>query len=275
MKTLFNESLLKRFNLMFLPLAIIWTFSTIWETFLPTSTTEGFTNNFDPFFEIYHFNQRFQISESSISSIHTKTITTTILVPDMHRIKAIYRSDNDTFVSISDTAKTTQIIPLGGMYKKVFKFTALSDTVATFHGYGKIYKLRLGHDDPLSRKDIIVKSIPDPAHKGILESEWHSINQKTLLGQMDMQNIEKNINISEVANGMKSSGFRVNSIASESLFAQLGIMSGDIIMAVNNKKLESYSDALVMYSKIPYLKSIRITINRNNIQKDLIYEIIR
>lgn len=275
MKTLFNESLLKRFNLMFLPLSIIWTFSTIAEAFLPTSTTEGFTNHFDPFFEIYHFNQRFQLSSSAEGSMHTKTITTTTLVPDMHRIKAIYRSGNDAFVSISDAAKSTQVIALGGMYKKVFKLIALSDTVATFHGYGKTYKLRLGHDDPLSRKDVITKSIPDPAHKGILESEWRTISHKTLLGQMDMQNLEKNINISAVANGMKSSGFRVNSIAAESIFAQLGIISGDIILAVNNKKLESYSDALVMYSQVPHLKSIRITVIRNNLQKDLIYEIIR
>ncbi|MDP3302455.1 MAG: hypothetical protein Q8S36_10875 [Sulfuricurvum sp.] len=275
MKTLFNESLLKRFNLMFFPLAIIWTFSTIVEVFLPTSTTEGFTNSFDPFFEIYHFNQKFQLSSSATGSMHTKTITTTTLVPDMHRIKAIYRSGNDAFVSISDAAKSTQVIALGGMYKKIFKLTALSDTVATFHGYGKAYKLRLGHDDPLSRKDVVTTSIPDPAHKEILESEWRTVSHKTLLGQMDMQNLEKNINLSAVAKGMKSAGFRVNSIASESVFAQLGIISGDIILAVNNKKLESYSDALVMYNQVPHLKSIRITVTRNNLQKDLIYEITR
>lgn len=274
MKTIFNESLLKRFNFMFLPLAVIWTFSTISGAFLSTSSMEGFANRFDPFFEIYHFNQRFQIAENGIGAMHTKTITTTTLVPDMHRIKAIYRSGNESFVSISDSAKATQVIPLGGMYK-AFKLTALTDAAATFHGYGKIYKLRLGHDDPLSRKDVVKTSVPDPAQKGISQSEWRTINQKTLLGQMDMQNIWKSISISEVPNGIKNSGFRVDSIAPDSVFAQLGIMSGDIILAVNNKKLESYSDALIMYSQIPHFKSIRISVNRNNLKKDIIYDVIR
>lgn len=275
MKILFNESLLKRFNLLFLPVAVIWTASTVSGIFLSSFTTEVLVNKFDPFFEIYHFNQRFQIVESYSPSTHTKTITTTTLVPDMHRVKAIYRSSDESFVSISDSANNSQVVSLGGTYKKDFKLTALTNKVAIFHGYGKNYKLRLGHDDPLSRKEVVKTIIPDPAYKDIIESEWHTIKHQTLVAQMDMQNIEKNIDISEVAPGVKDSGFRVNAVAPGSVFHQLGVMNGDIILSVNNKKIKSYTDALVMYSQVPHLKSIRITVNRNNLKKDLIYEIVR
>lgn len=274
MKAIFSESLLKRFNTLVLPFAIIWSFSIFGGMFLSNSTTEGFSYRFEPFFEIFHFGEKFAILEHFDGAIHTKMVTSTKLVPDPHRIKAIYRSNVDSFVSISDT-KATQLVPLGGMYKKTFKLIGLTDTTAIFSGFGKTYRLRLGHDDPLSRKEVVTTAVADPTNKGSLTNEWRSIKYQTLISQMDMQNIEKNINISEISNGNKFSGFKVNSVTPGSIFEELGIMNEDVLLAINSKKLESYSDALIMYSKVPHLRSIRITVNRNNLQKDIIYEVIR
>ncbi len=275
MKAIFNEATLQRFNKLALPLVILWCFSTLGGVFLSNSTIEGFNSRFDSFFEIFHFGQKFGIAEHFDGAIHSKTISTTTLVPDPHRIKAIYRSTSDSFVSISDI-KTTRIIPLGGIYKNVFHLTALTDTTATFRGYGKTYILRLGHDDPLSRQEVVMQSLPDSSQGGSQEGEWHTIAYKTIVAQMnDLQNIGKTIDISEVANGAKISGFRVNTIAPTSIFAQLGVVGGDIILSVNNKKLESYADALAVYSQVPHLRSIRITVLRNNLQKDIVYEITR
>jgi len=275
MKAVFNESILQRFNVLAAPLVIVWSLSTLGGVFLSDSSTQGFTSRFDPFFEIFHFGQKFGIAEHFNGAIHTKTVTKTALVPDPHRIKAIYRSASDSFVSISDTT-TTLIVPLGGIYKGVFHLTAMSDTTATFRGYGKTYLLRLGHDDPLARQEVVTESVADPSQAGAQENEWRTIAYQTIKTQMsDLQNIGKNIDIAAVANGAKISGFRVNTIAPESIFAQLGIINGDIILSVNNKKLQSYADALAAYSQVPNLRSLRITVKRNNLQKELIYEITR
>lgn len=275
MKVIFNESLLQRFNALAAPIVIVWSLSTLGGVFLSNTPTEGFSSHFDPFFEIFHFGPKFGIAEHFDGAIHTKSITATKLVPDPNRIKAIYRSVSDSFISISDT-KTTFIVPLGGIYKGVFRLTALSDTTATFRGYGKTYLLRLGHDDSLARQEVVTEAVADSAQAGTQENEWRTIAYQTIKTQMnDLQNIGKTIDISAVANGEKISGFRVNTIAPESIFAQLGIINGDVILSVNNKKLESYADALAVYAQVPSLRSLRITVKRNNLQKELVYEIAR
>ncbi|MFH0709109.1 MAG: PDZ domain-containing protein [Pseudomonadota bacterium] len=275
MKAIFNESALQRFNLLAAPLVVVWSLSTLGGAFLSDSPTQGFTSRFDPFFEIFHFGQKFGIAEHFGGAIHTKSITATKLVPAPHRIKAIYRSASDSFVSISD-ANTTLIVPLGGIYKNVFRLTALTNSTATFRGYGKTYRLRLGHDDMLARREVVTESVADLAQAGVQEDESRTIAYQTIKSQMgDLQNIGKSIDISAVANGAKISGFRVNTIAPESIFGQLGILNGDIILSVNNKKLESYADAFAVYAQVPNLRSLRITVNRNNLQKELVYEITR
>lgn len=275
MSAIFNEYLLQRFNVLAFPLAIIWSLSTLGGMFLPSSSLERFEYQFEPFFEVFHFGQKFGITESVDATLNSKMVTTTTLVPESHRIKAIYRSNSDSFVTISD-ATTTRIVALGGNYKKVFRLIALTDSVATFRGYGKTYRLRLGYDDPLSRQETLTQNVSDPSQSGWQEGEWHKIPYKTVKEQIgNLQNIEKNVDIFEVLDGDKIIGFQINSITPESIFAQLGIQNGDVILSINNKKLESYAAALAIYTQVPNLRSIRITLKRNNLQKEIIYEITR
>lgn len=70
-------------------------------------------------------------------------------------------------------------------------------------------------------------------------------------------------------------GYRVNAIAPNSLFSQLGLQRGDVIQSFNNQKLESFADVLMIYGRMPQLRSIRLSVQRNNLQKDIVYEIIR
>jgi hypothetical protein len=275
MNPIFNESLLRRVNLWAWPLVLVWSLSTVGGMFLSTATIEKFSSSFEPFFDIFHLGQKFGIAEHFAGAIHTKTVTTKTLVPEAHRIKAIYRSGSGSFISISDATKTT-IVPLQGVYKGTFRLVGLSDTAALFRGYGKMYRLRLGYDDNLSRQELITQSIPDPAKAGSVENEWHTIAYQTIADQMrDLQNLGKTIDVTPAMSGSKITGFRVNTIASDSIFAQLGILGGDVIQSVNNKKLESYPDALAVITQLPRLRSIRITVLRNNLQKDIVYEITR
>lgn len=275
MNPIFNELHLRRFNLLAWPLVAAWSISTIAGIFLSTAGVEKFSSPFEPFFEIFHLGEKFGLTHYGEATINTKKVTTTTLVPDAHRIKAIYRSPSDSFVSISD-ARATTIVPLHGEYKGVFRLIGLNDTSAIFRGYGKTYRLRLGYDDNLSRQEVVTRFVSDGTQPGILENEWRTIAYQTIKEQMDdLQNIGKTIDITPNQVGSKVSGFRVNTIAEASLFSQLGILKGDVIQSVNNKKLESYADALAVVSQLPRLRSIRITVLRNNLQKDIVYEITR
>lgn len=275
MKQLFNEFLLRRFNLLLLPFVIVWSLSTFGGAFLSTATQERVSTSFDPFFNIFHLGQKFGIAEHFAGAIHTTTISTKTLVPEPHRIKAIYRSSNDSFVSISD-GKATTVVALHGVYKNVFRLISLNDTTAHFRGYGKTYRLRLGHDDNLSRQEIVTRVIPDPAHPDAKEDEWRTIAYQTIADQVgNLQTLGKKIDVTPEMSGSKITGFRVNKIEPDAVFAQMGIISGDIIQSINNKKLESYPDALAVITQLPHLRSIRITVMRNNLQKELVYEITR
>jgi membrane-associated protease RseP (regulator of RpoE activity) len=275
MKQLFNEFALRRFNLLALPFVLLWSLSTLGGAFLSTASQERFSSSFDPFFNIFHLGQKFGIVEHFEGAIHTKTVSTTTLVPEVHRIKAIYRSDDDSFISISN-GKTSTVVPLHGMYQNTFRLVSLTDTTALFRGFGKTYRLRLGQDDNLSRKEIVTQTIADPAHPDSSENEWRTIAYQTIANQLsDLQTLGKKIDITPQINGTQITGFRVNSISPDAVFAQMGIVSGDVVQSINNKKLESYPDVLAIISQVPHLRSIRILVLRNNLPKEIVYEITR
>ena len=57
-----------------------------------------------------------------------------------------------------------------------------------------------------------------------------------------------------------------------SLYSQLGLKNGDVVKMVNGKKL-SASSALGLYSKLPYAKSLRVSIVRKGVKRTLLYNI--
>ncbi|SFV53998.1 General secretion pathway protein C [hydrothermal vent metagenome] len=87
--------------------------------------------------------------------------------------------------------------------------------------------------------------------------------------------IWKNISIQERKKDGKIEGFEVKWIKPGSKFAQLGLKKGDLIIKANNKRLQSYKDALDIYKKIERLDELSIVILRNNQEKELLYEINR
>jgi membrane-associated protease RseP (regulator of RpoE activity) len=256
---------LKYFNALALPFALIWSLTTIGGLFLSKIPVEGYAQESEPFFELFRLGDKFGITDEDTS--HTKTVTTTSLVPAPHKIKALYRSTSDTYVSIHD-GKETLIVPLYGRYKKEFKLISVDEKSALFRGFGKSYRLRLGFEDNLVRQERVSVTVQENDPK----NEWRMISRDLLVDQMrDMDQLDKNIDLKLD----KTAGFRVERIVPESILAQMGIVQGDILVSVNNKKLRSYGDALSIYKQIPNMRSIRINVLRNNLSKDMLYEIKR
>jgi type II secretion system protein C len=274
MNKFFNESSLQRFNTLAFPLVLLWSLSLFATFFLPTHTYERLSYPYEPFFEIFHLGEKMALNDLS-SVAQTKTITLTTLVPYPHRLMGLYRANTDSYASIYN-GKETVIVPLEGRYKGSFHLIGLNGTSAIFRGYGKNYRLRLGKDDNLVRLERLTRTVIDPLKKPLQENTPHVIAYKSVMNQVnDMQDIHKSIDISESKNGSKFMGYRVNSINPNSIFSQLGLQRGDLIQSINNQKLESFSDVLLIYGRMPQLRSIRISLQRNNLQKDIVYEIIR
>ena len=274
MSKFFNESSLKYVNALAFPLVFLWSLSLCGTFFLPSFTYERLTYPYEPFFEIFHLGEKLALRDHS-STLSTKTVTLTTFVPYPHRLKGLYRANSGSYASIYD-GKETVIVPLKGSYKGAFRLIGLNDTSAIFQGYGKKYRLRLGKDDNLSRLERVSRVISDPLKKSAQENIPHIITYQSVMNQVnDIHNIHKSIDISESRNGSKFMGYRVNAIAQNSLFSQLGLQKGDIIQTFNNQKLESFADVLIIYGRMPQLRSIRLSVQRNNLQKDIVYEIIR
>lgn len=89
----------------------------------------------------------------------------------------------------------------------------------------------------------------------------------------DVNQIWKEIGITEVKKEGKITGFKVTRIKPNTPFAQLGLRQGDIIIKANNQPLTSYKDAIAIYKNIDKLDAVELIVLRNNQETEIIYEI--
>lgn len=270
MNTLLNERILKQFNRFALPVAVLWTLMSFLAFFLKTLPVERYASNEQPFFDLFRFSTMFGISAAGSTDKGYKTVTKEVLVGVPHRLKGIIKSSSGGYITVSDGKEST-VVALHGTYKKDFILVGIGENQAIFRGHGKRYRLRLGFDDPLEEMQMVTTSISNPESKEGA-NEWRTIPRSELLAKSnDLKQLGKIIDIAPIENG----GFRVVRIASGSLFDRFGLQQGDVVHEVNNKKMVNYAEALSVYREIPRMRSICISITRNNQKKDLIYEIAR
>ena len=67
-------------------------------------------------------------------------------------------------------------------------------------------------------------------------------------------------------------GFIISNIRSGSLYQKMGIMNGDIIQEVNNRKIETADDVMGLLSTISAGSSLSVTINRRGNKETLNYQ---
>jgi type II secretory pathway component PulC len=273
MKQLFNDQWLKQFNLFAAPIAIVWTLAGLSGLFLEQKSVQEHINHNENFFELFIFGEAFGLRENLQGGSGGKMVTTTMLVAKPHKLKAILRSTSGSFGVIND-GNSSSVVALGGLYKKNYHLVALSSNTALLRGNGKSYRLRLGKEDSLEVMEKVERFVADPAKKQ--GYEWHTITHRELMAKMDdISKINQEIVITPQNLGRETGGFKVEMLTSSSLFAKLGVLQGDIISSVNNRPLLSYADALSIYNKLPQIRSIKITVLRNNQPKDLVYEVTR
>jgi general secretion pathway protein C len=183
------------------------------------------------------------------------------------KIKAIFHSKTLSFVTLED-GKEVLFLDIGQSFKG-YTLTKVFPTKAIFTQGGKQYELTLSDD--------IDKQVAQATRESVKKEPVQTLSNiprdeiKTY--QKDMAKIWSNIGLKEHKTGAILDGFVVTFIKPGSVFEQLGLQKGDILTEANGVKIASYKDALSLYKKIDTIKVFKLTILRNNEEKELEYEI--
>ncbi len=258
-----NSKLLIVFTrlLILLALAKIISLGLWW--YLPSDGVElNVKKNYEPKYQKVDFKN--MLSKPKEKGASSNTAAETVSITNMI-LKGLYARDEMGYIIIalkSDPAKTS-IVAIGEVYQG-YTLKSVELLSVIFEKNGKDFVLEL-------EKSANLSLLPAPQSDKITSSEVSRTDISFFA--KDPAAIWKDISINEVKNGNKIAGFKVTKINPKSKFATLGLMENDVIIKLNNVKLESYKDAIEVYKNIDKIDTIQIVVTRDNQEKELVYEI--
>ena len=163
--------------------------------------------------------------------------------------------------------KDTTIVAVGEVFEG-YKLIAIALNEVIFTRSGKEYKLSLAEIDPklLRKVSRVEEPIEDDAPKPVSRADIASYSKNP-------SSIWKDIGIKEVMNEGKLEGFRVTRVKRGSKMDTLGLQKGDVIIKANNVPFTSLNDVFKIYNNIDKIDALALTIQRNNQEKEIVYEI--
>ncbi len=201
-------------------------------------------------------------------------------------LKAVYNSSDRTVVTIEYKRKT-KILGRGDLING-FTLVGGGSNYATFTKDAKTYRVDLikskrpsaasGSIRPsgTSRTKPQKKSTKAQKVKGeVTDAGDHKLIDRSLLDHYakNMDDIYKNIGITEVKEGDTLKGFKITFVRRGSPFAKLGVKRGDIIKSINGQKIDSYNAAFETYKNIGNVENLTLVIERGKEEMELEYEI--
>jgi general secretion pathway protein C len=221
----------------------------------------------------YRYNIKYSFLQDK-QVLHTSDIInnkTTYKLIDNIILKAIFMLDNNKgFVVVleKDTSKSYTLNI--GNYINKYKLILINANSAVFLKDGIKYKLEM-NSQKNSSQNYIINSYSEDIK---LEDDKYILTKKLIdryTTNFDL--IWKNISINEIKNGDKIIGFKILNISKDSVFDKIGLKMNDIILSVNNIKLDSYAQAFKIYENIENISHIHMIIERDKKQMELDYEI--
>jgi len=210
--------------------------------------------------------------EAAKESVKEKTYPLTAL-----KIKGIYYQKRGSFILLADGKKKTKFLEPQESFKG-YKLVEIYPEYAIFERNKKRYELRI-----MDAKGVKTKRVNSAKKKSTrfqapaspeARQSLSSISRDELKSyQQDMGKIWRNIAINPYRVSGKIEGFQVVFIKPNSIFAKLGIQKGDILTAMNGNELKSMKDAFDAYKKVNSIDAIRMTLLRNNEERELEYAI--
>jgi len=192
---------------------------------------------------------------------------------------AVYNAEDTTVVTVIYKGKSKVL----GRGEKINGFTleGAGSNYATFSKNGKVYRVNLikgenGSTSGNGRSGISSRGKSSSTVEGeIVDAGDHKIVDRSLLSHyaQNMDDIYKNIGITEVKEGNTLKGFKITFVKRGSPFAKLGVQRGDIIKSINGQEINSYNAAFNVYKNIGNVENLTLVILRGNKEMELEYEI--
>jgi len=195
---------------------------------------------------------------------------------------AIYNAEDSTVVTVVYKGKSKVL----GRGEEIngFVLEGAGNTYAIFGKNGKSYRLDLltkkrtsgsGSIRTVTVSPSSGASISTEAEGEITDAGDHKIVDRSLLKHYagNMDDIYKNIGISELKDGNTLKGFKITFVKRGSPFAKLGIRRGDIIKSINGQEITSYNAAFNVYKNIGNVENLTLVILRGKEEMELDYEI--
>ena len=173
------------------------------------------------------------------------------------KLKALYNSGKNGFIIIEDKGKT-HFIDLGQKYKG-YKLVKINPDSAIFEKNSKNYKIEFEEKKLKSDfyKEPSQKEETKKISKAIFKEYKNNLNK-----------VWRNIGIVK-----KKEGYKIVYVKPKSIFDQIGLKKGDIILEVNGRELKNDADAWDLYKNADKFEEFEIKIKRNNNEKVLYYEV--
>ncbi len=222
----------------------------------------------------YKVSNIFDLNTSEVQTAKPKPIKNTLKIDNLV-LYAIYGDNKKGFIVFAEKSSSGEnhILALNETYEG-YKLIRIRQNSAILEKDGKNYELLFKESEnklPIQERISapVVKS-KDLGNTDVLRA----VRKKDVMHYAkNFDEIWKNIAITEVKKDGKINGFKVMSVKQSSIFGQLGLLQGDVIMSVNNQELKSYADAFKIYNNIDDYDSLKLVIIRNKQKKELEYEV--
>ncbi|HEY9190450.1 MAG TPA: PDZ domain-containing protein [Sulfurovum sp.] len=216
-------------------------------------------------------------SEAPAPTAQQKPLETAGSIKDI-TLLAIYNASDTTVVTIEHKRKT-KVLSKGEAING-FVLEGAGNDYATFSKDAKTYKvdLMIKTKGAAGIKSVTPSSAGTPSSEvegNVIDAGDYKIVDKSLVQHYakNMDDIYKNIGITEVKKGNVLEGFRVTFIRKGSPFEKLGMKRGDVIKAINGQKIDNYNVAFDIYKNIENIDNLTLVIERGKEEMELEYEV--
>ncbi len=279
MKPLFSPQIFKNFlNILMILFFIKFLWFTVTVLWLPSSSIDYL--NTKPLKALYYKVKLSPNTQDAPVEVKTKTKAQDRSMKDI-KLLAIYNASDITVVTVLFKSKTT--ILSRGETINGFILEGAGNDFATFSKKTTTYRINLVKSSPSKKGSFVEVLASSPviekdeiSIKGVVaDAGTHKIIDKPLFDHYvnNMDEIYKNIGISEVKEGKELKGFRVSFIKKGSPFAKLGIKKDDIIKSINGQEISSYNAAFSVYKNIQNIENLSMVIQRGKEEMELEYEV--
>ncbi|MDR2099770.1 MAG: PDZ domain-containing protein [Campylobacteraceae bacterium] len=269
MNRLLNNKTLSVIFKILIFIAIAKSISLLLFLFLPKSGVELSGGKDMINFNAYAFSLFSQVPQSGVlSNIQTSQISSLKLL-------AVYKEEGgkSAFAIIGD-GSSSEILKTADRYKQ-YVVGEIKQNGVFLKENDKDYWLALTESTTISPAAPIVNNRPGSNVKQNSDEAYINIVKRSDIDQFlaNPDTVFKNIGFKEVMKDGKLEGFRVLSVNRNSIFAKIGLRSGDIIQSFNGIRLDNYSSVLDIYSNAKSYSKVKLEVMRNNEKKEFEYEI--